>query len=329
MNYKRYLLSKFKDFKWAKNGTEIRVNCFNTSCLGAEGDKPDTKYHLYINVHSGMFICPRCSWKGNFYNLLTEMEGLGWRDIWRRYAEPEGISAEKFKTIIQEKLQVNETQAVVQHYEELPFKTHKIPENTRAYKYLISRGITQEKIDRFGLTYSLEPPYHFRIIVPFYEGGRLVYFVARTYIDETSGGLKILNPPVSNTRYIPRNEVIFNYNGIIGQSWCTICEGVFDAMTAPNGIAILGKYMSEQQMLKLKSLEIKTVVVMLDKDAEKDALKLSWDGLKKWGFVVKFCKMPHGKDPNSIGEEECKKFINHAKELDLKEYVKNKLNVGD
>jgi len=329
MNYKNYLLKHFSDHIPAKNGEEFRINCINPDHFRIKGEL-DTKHHLYINIKTGFFICPICNWRGNFYKFVSFVEGLSWREVYDKYKnESEDISLADFQAVVENRLYpVNEQEQVNTNIGSgFGFETLEITEDTIAYKYLVGRGITMEKIKKYRLKYCIRGKYAFRIIIPTYENNKLVYFVARKYISAFFAP-KVMNPPKSSTQFLPKNEIVFGIDNIIKGEWLVITEGVFDAMTIPNyGIALLGKYLSNKQFFKIINLGIQRVYVMLDNDAYANALDIGWKFMK-WGIEVYVINLNKDEDPNSIGEYECALRMYYAQKLDFETYIEQCLVGG-
>ena len=158
-----------------------------------------------------------------------------------------------------------------------------------AYKYLQSRGITDEIIDRFKIGYTATGDYAYRIVVPSYNTeNTLNYFVARAWVPKK---MKYKNPPV------PKDEIIFGENNIDWKKDVYLCEGVFDSFFLPNPIVMLGKKMSK---LLFETLYLKAegnIIICTDGDAFTDGVKLyhELNGGKLYN-KIKLIKLPADKD---------------------------------
>ena len=80
--------------------------------------------------------------------------------------------------------------------------------------------------------------------------------------------LKYKNPEVS------KMEIIFNEGKINWDSNIYLVEGVFDHMALPNSIPMLGKVLNDVLFKKLIDKAAAKVIIVLDYDAKKDAIKL-------------------------------------------------------
>jgi DNA primase len=158
-----------------------------------------------------------------------------------------------------------------------------------AYKYLQSRGITDDIIDRFKIGYTATGDYAYRIVVPSYNTeNTLNYFVARAWVPKK---MKYKNPPV------PKDEIIFNEGAVDWKKDVYLCEGVFDSFFLPNPIVMLGKKMSK---LLFETLYLKAegnIIICTDGDAFTDGVKLyhELNGGKLYN-KIKLIKLPTDKD---------------------------------
>ena len=144
--------------------------------------------------------------------------------------------------------------------------------------------------------------YKSRIIIPSYDDEmKLNYFVSRCYYDSP---LKYKNPPAS------RNNIIFE-NLINWKMPVVLVEGIFDAITVRrNCVPLLGKIMSDKLKQTLINTKPPEVYVMLDRDAQRAAMKIE-QYLKSFYINVKLV-IPTDKDPNDLGFEKSWEVIRDA-----------------
>lgn len=141
----------------------------------------------------------------------------------------------------------------------------------RAFRYLRERRISRQTIVRFDLGYCFGGRYAQRLIFPVYQNGQQVYFTNRYCGD--GHPCKSLNPP-STPGAFRRNLCLLNYDNVVGRPQVVVVEGPFDAMAAPNAVALLGKTISTAQVQLLAALVphgLQEVCVVLDADAHADA----------------------------------------------------------
>ena len=159
-----------------------------------------------------------------------------------------------------------------------------------AYKYLQSRGITDEMIDKYKIGYTVQGEFAYRVIIPSYDkDGILNYFVGRAW---TPRKMKYKNPPS-----VPKDEIIFNENLIDWDQDIYLVEGVFDSFFLPNPLVMLGKKMSKLIFETLYMRANGNIVVCVDGDAWDDGLKMfhELNGGKLYN-KVKIVRLPKDKD---------------------------------
>ena len=158
-----------------------------------------------------------------------------------------------------------------------------------AMRYLTSRGITDDIIDRYKIGYTATGDYAYRIVVPSYNTeNTLNYFVARSFVPKK---MKYKNPPV------PKDEIIFNEGAVDWKKDVYLCEGVFDSFFLPNPIVMLGKKMSKLLFETLYNKAEGNIIICTDGDAFKDGVKLYHE--LNGGTLynkIKIIKLPSDKD---------------------------------
>jgi DNA primase len=158
-----------------------------------------------------------------------------------------------------------------------------------AMRYLTSRGITEEMIEKYKIGYTATGDFAYRIIVPsFNSEGTLNYFVARSFVPKK---MKYKNPAV------PKDEIIFNESLIDWKKDVYLCEGVFDSFFLDNPIVMLGKKMSKLLFETLYTKAEGNIVVCTDGDAWTDGLRI-YNELNG-GILynkIKIIKLPRDKD---------------------------------
>lgn len=193
----------------------------------------DIKHHLYINIVKRpiVFFCQRCRYSGA---LLEDVEILGQEEFY-----PSNIFVG-----------------------ELPEGSFRMDEGDNkvrndAWKYIYKRGLDWRDVKNHNIYYCISGKYRRRIIFPIVEASKLVYFVARA-IDED----------VERKVYNPKGEKeLFNLEWAVRYSRIALVEGVFDAVkTGFNAVAILGSYVTDHQIKKMKDFEVQYVDIMFDAD---------------------------------------------------------------
>lgn len=100
----------------------------------------------------------------------------------------------------------------------------------------------------------------FRIIIPTYEEGKLVYFQARDYSDRSD--LRYKNPP---KELQPKGIIVPFYDQILSDEILFISEGPWEAIQY-GGTYMLGPVLSDRQIYKIKKKNPKAIYFVPDND---------------------------------------------------------------
>lgn len=145
------------------------------------------------------------------------------------------------------------------------------PLSNIAKHYLyVKRRLAPEDVRRYGIMYCEEGEYRNRVIVPLYEDGELVYFVARAF---TKMRDKYKNPAV------PKHSLLPVFYGRKQRATVVLVEGVFGAIAMNQAgytaIPLLGKEIHLVQLQKLSQLYPRDVIVYLNHDAHSHAIEIA------------------------------------------------------
>lgn len=190
------------------------------------------------------------------------------------------------------------------------------PTYRKVIYYAKNRSITIDDIRRYNIGYCDSGLYAGRIIIPSYDSdNKLNYFIARSVFEEET--FKYKNPPVSKNVIMFENQI--NWNEPI-----TLVEGVFDALAVKrNVIPILGKFIPKKLMNNIYHKQVKSINILLDKDAQDEALRyvvqLGNQGIKVRNII------PSDKDAGEMGFSKVNQILKESKETDFSDVIKQKL----
>ena len=193
---------------------------------------------------------------------------------------------------------------------------HPSPVYKHAMFYLSKRGITYEDILKYNIGYCDDGIYSNRVIIPSYDSeGQLNFFVGRDIFDSK---MKYRN--CSTTKNIIGFDLFINWDEPI-----TLCEGVFDAIAIKrNAIPLFGKTVSKILMKKIYEKQVKSIYILLDRDAIKDSIKMVDDFMKN-GIDVYFVNIVEG-DPSDVGFEKTINLIKETKQTSFSDLMRMRLN---
>ncbi len=190
----------------------------------------------------------------------------------------------------------------------------------RARRYLTDRGFNLEQLDSQGVGYCDEHykpkagdsasdeyrlDYYGRIILPFKRHGKLIYYIARTLINDE---LRYKNPAVTDCG-VSKSELLFNEDALNIYDDCFLLEGVFDALTlGPNALSSQGWSLSKEQKAIIMRSACKHLIIVPDKDFYKQAIQTAMQFLDvKTVSVVNMDNVlpdkPELKDVNGLGRD--------------------------
>ena len=207
-----------------RNG-QIKINCPICEKSGSAIDK----YNLEVKASSvgGFFHCWACNYKGTLYKLVKEYgfkEYLHLFDTRPAYEKGEGKEAVIF---------------------ELPHHIYNVLNHKESTEYLLSRGLTKEKIREREIKYCYSGVSKGTIIFPSYSStGELKAFV--------------IHQPKLKKYYVNKKEnfVCFYESFIDKRVPIILTEGVFDSLVIPNAIPILGTTVFENLLIFLSYTEV-------------------------------------------------------------------------
>jgi hypothetical protein len=142
----------------------------------------------------------------------------------------------------------------------------------RARKYLKGRGFNINDLALKGVGYCTNGEHKGRIIIPFFERGKLIYFNSRQFI---GGNQKFKNPRVEDFG-IGKSMLLYNVDCLEMYEHVFIMESATNAMTwGDDAIGAGGKVFSNYQISKLLESPVKKFTIILDPDAYGYAVKLA------------------------------------------------------
>lgn len=240
-----------------------QARCFNSS----QHKNNDEHFSLGFFDNGEKFKCFTCGVKGSVIDLYMGIKGVDIKEAIKELAEIAGIETQnkQVKKSENTKHQIEQKHALQGILEALAVYCNGVDDTALSYLKGAKRGLTEDTIKRFKLfsvkdyaktaeylkaNYTLEELkeigvfnekgnltyYQHRLVVPFYQGEKIVFIQARR-IDE--GYPKYINAslpvPLFNADILKRIET---------GNTVYICEGVFDAMVLEqngfNAVAILG-----------------------------------------------------------------------------------------
>lgn len=297
---------------------------FNAVCCHHKGEKPDSRKRGGIKTDgdSWTYHCFNCNFKAGWSpgktlsgntKLLFRWLGLSDLDVGKlnlvalKYQENMPRMNKVLNFVLQEVPLPNDSKLLTQWISD---GEDAIP----IVEYLLNRGMN---IDWYNWMWSPEPGYRDRVLVPFYQDGRVVGYTGRKI---TEGKPKYLTESQSG--------YVFNIDRQINdRQYVIVVEGQFDAI-AIDGVSIMTNEPNDAQVARLQALG-KEIIAVPDRDRPgakmlKHAITNSWsaslppwgddikdvaDAVKKYGRLYTLTTILHYRTDNKIKIELLKKKL--------------------
>ena len=297
--------------KQTGNSNEMELDCW--VCGGVK--------KMYFNTQKGVGYCQKCQKRVGLSQLVEAvggpqaLKGIDVRELMREFRD-EQLDGMELREVLANRLFV---EPIAPSAHELPEAQlprefillesgQDLPEGRAALKYLVNRGFRTTRLFELGFGFCPMGYYAGRVVIPFTELGKIVYWQARDFTQKQDP--KILNPLVSMCG-TGKSEVIFNYDGVVDSDIIVVCESWGSALAVGrHAVGLNGKVLSDTQFLKLQRLKAHTVMVLLDYKAEASALKVAQTLSSCKHVLMAF--LPWG-DPNEVPKEVLKQAIKDAK----------------
>ncbi len=249
----KLLETKLKKRRMAKGGEEIVFLC---PFCEQHGLGPDRRGHLYVNSITGNFICHRCGERGSYKTLLWLLK--------LPYSNGSLTPDVVFFKGLQDFNQLHAQEVIKSAFDTFQALTNE----HEAYKYLLSRGLTDNDIKLYNFGIFTDKA-HGYVIAPVIFKGNWVAWQGRWY-KSTPNKRKYFNPPD-----VKLHDYVYNYDLASLYKTAVLVEGVFDAISVGhNGIATFGKTLSKQQLYLITTTWAK-VIVAYDRDATDDIQRIA------------------------------------------------------
>lgn len=261
---------------------------FNAVCCHHKGEKPDSRKRGGVKTDgdSWTYHCFNCNFKAGWSpgktlsgntKLLFRWLGLSDLDVGKlnlvalKYQENMPKMNKVLNFVLQEVPLPKDSKLLTEWITEGE-------DVTPIVEYLLNRGMN---IDWYDWMWTPEPGYKDRVLVPFYQDGKVVGYTGRKI---TEGKPKYLTESQSG--------YVFNINRQTNnRQYVIVVEGQFDAI-AIDGVSIMTNEPNDAQIARLQALG-KEIICVPDRDRPgakmlKHAITNSWSAsLPPWGDDVK------------------------------------------
>jgi len=208
----------------------------------------DVSNHLGFNLIKGYFFC----WVCGHVSIVNSIMGL---------LSVTKEEAYRIYKLFSDSVEYGETTEEIKRNINIP----DLPLNENEKKYLSNRGFDwKELVEEFDLrSGGYTGIYKYRIIIPFYYGGRIVTFQGRAIYKQQEP--KYLSAR-SEDSLVDIKDFLFNIDKEDGYK-VILVEGVFDVFKLGNNcVASCGMYMTKKQLCLLAQFD--SVFILFDNEEE-------------------------------------------------------------
>lgn len=327
-------------------GEEIRFNC--PFC-------GETKYKLYVHSEKGLWICFKCSEKGNPVTFVKQYYNVSYIeavDILATYDYDVHAEQNNRYTLAQYGSDLDPEEQLllfisregepIETIQEIRYVCPPTPTNCKSlmanfnnpeafpfFQYLHNRGVTLEKIKTHHISYvthgtvtltdgrQMELNNHL-VFFTFDDRGNPIYWNTRSI--DPNPFIKSFNAPSKDNEY-SKNNTIFNLNNAKHTDKIVVTEGVFDALTIPNnsGVATFGKKITEMQIdLLVEAANFRNIPIylFLDSDAQKEVNQALERLQSRVNAPIYIVFNDTDMDANDLGPIKCQELIDKAIKAD-------------
>lgn len=275
---KDQIVRRLGDYSLRKGGTE-----YIFSCVWCGRKK------LEVNFNKGRFNCLRCK-EGGSVRWLAKRLKLGGADLRHQ------VASEIFNKAFYSEIKSKEIS--------IPGYDGSLYYNSEISRYIKERGVDIYRACRLGWGSTSDINLYGRLIIPIFEQGKIVCYVARS----VNGCLpKEICPP---STVVNRSHFLYNLDEIREGDRVILVEGIFGCEAVlkmgHKCVASMGSNLSDVQVGKLVATRPRSINIMYDGDlaGRKGATEAFSKIFKRFSKGVYIVKLPDGKQPDTLTSEE-------------------------
>ena len=268
---KTYLVKKFPIHRFGSEDTEFLIHsCFTD----------DYKYHMSINLESGLWQDFKTGKTGNFIQLYAILEGIPYKVAHRRLTL---INLFTDKPIQEVRPPENADRPDLSVLKPLNMEAAKNdPFAVEALMYLDKRKLLDDKLEYFYIT---EGSHANRIAIPFKNSKGEVYYYQSRSIDPEAKP-KYLFPETRNS-IIRAGNLLYQFDR--NKNYVVVCEGIVDAISLQlmgiNATCVNGCHVSETQA---ETLDLWGGIIILGFDNDEAGER----GIREFDKLRRLKRMP-------------------------------------
>lgn len=309
------------NIEYLPEGPNVKKNNVNIACPFC---KNDPSFHMGISLLNGEYACWRNgAHRGKSFTRVIQALIHCTKDEARRLLGLRVLEEGEFDSLLNSLFKEEEHKPVkMGGVDKLAFDKEFRPIKdtgmTKPYwDYLEYRGFdnVERLIAMYGLKCALVGYWKYRIIFPVYFEGQLVTWVGRSITSKVEP--KYLDLSIERSVRFPKYN-LWNYDELLnGGKVLYITEGIFDAIKLdfyfPQGYkatCLFTKTIMDEQQILLKEVakEFKEVRILLDADAQTQAMQIK----AELSYIpnITLGQLPEGvKDPGELNKDRIYKYL--------------------
>jgi DNA primase len=291
-----------------------------------------------VSQEKGVYHCFGCGKSGNVFTFIMDMDNVPFSDAVKTLAEKANIKLEFEDENPQERNQIETLYEINKEAAKYFYENINSHDGIYAKEYLVTRGVKEEMLVKFGLGYSLrykdslfkkfedkfskedfklsglvfgeenmKDKFRGRLMFPvFSESGRVVAFGARKLFDDDYVQAKYVNSP--ETKIYNKSKTLYGLNfaknSIKEKGFVILVEGYLDLISlVQNGItnvvASSGTSLTELHV-KILSRYTNEIVIVYDADtAGQNASRRAIELILAYDMSATIIVLPAGEDPDT------------------------------
>lgn len=295
MDIQSLMMDKGLSVKPINDGRELRLHC--PLCN-------DHKERMFLNTRTYLWTCHNCSEAGNLYSFLERVLDMDPLETYRAVREIDNYTPRTNKT----EDGINET--ITWPESAIPLRNLSSPIERPFWEYLMgpTRQLDPSTIQEYHMEACVTGQYAMRVLIPIFQDGRLVSFVARAITDKCPCRFQpYKHQPVCGHRWVKvlypqgphKAGILFDIDRVRGQEEVILVEGPFDAIRlSGRAVATLGAGVSVSQRALLRKAGFSKVTILYDPDepGQRASMRAARE-LMGAGFTVRIANLEAGYDP--------------------------------
>lgn len=296
----RFILEEVEADDFVFNGNNLTLDC--PSCR-KEG-------HFGVSVERLVYNCFKCECRGKI-RLDTSATMSGWKRVLRLVRGNRDVVSGGRED---GRVAVSLPFWPIGVLPESPSPTPRPGKPTQkqcleGIRYLLGRGVTADQIRDYKVSMLFADP---RVYFPYWNPeGETIFWMGRLYEDDPDLP-KTMEPghPAVKPLFGLHVRPAHYFNKI-----CVLVEGVFDHLTTPHSLALMGSSINPFQIGQLKDINPRKVVVLLDPDAMRKSLHVL-SVLLRQGFPALAVTLRTDKDPGDLGPAVMQRVVDRLQKVE-------------